>query len=265
MALANTGGITMTMHAEQLVGAQVTDPHGLPVGTVEQVFRDDVEGTPTWARIRSAKGIKFIPLAGSSMTSSGKLSVPYDSQQILQEPRIAADRHISVEQEDQLRRYFGLGVPAQPTGGAAVHHMRAAQPTVGQAAESTSAEEWLTRCEERLEVDVEVQETARVRLRKYVDTESVEQSVRVFHEECEVERVPVSMEDQASGDIGESEEEVVLHESRPVVNKRVVPVERVRLSVRKVEADETVRDDIRKERIEVENPGDEATLNPYSS
>jgi stress response protein YsnF len=245
----------MTMHAEQLVGAQVTDPHGLPVGTVEQVFRDDVEGTPTWARVRSAKGIRLVPLAGCSMTSSGTLSVPYDAEQIMQEPDIGVDRHISVEQEDALRRYFGLRVPPQPTGEAAARQF--------VAAESIGGQEWVTRCEERMEVNVETKETARVRLRKYVDTEPTEQSVRVFHEEYEVERVPISEEDQVSGDIGERDEEVTLHEGQPVVNKRVVPVERVRLSVRKVEEDQTVRADIRKERIEIENPSDEATSYPH--
>lgn len=56
IGLATPGGITMTMHADQLVGAPVIDSDGQAVGTVEQVFRDDVDGTPSWARIRQARG-----------------------------------------------------------------------------------------------------------------------------------------------------------------------------------------------------------------
>src|SRR5215469_2032043 len=105
----------MTMHADQLVGAPVTDCDGLAIGIVEQVFRDDVDGTPSWARVRSAKGLHFVPLAGSRMTSSGGLSVPFDSQTIMTEPGMNVDRHMSAEQEEQLRSYFGMGVPAQRT------------------------------------------------------------------------------------------------------------------------------------------------------
>src|SRR5215472_8672213 len=101
----------MTMHADQLVGALVLDCDGLAIGTVEQVFRDDVDGTPSWARIRSARGLHFVPLAGCRMTGSGGLSVPFDSLKIMKEPSINVGRHMSVDQEEQLRRYFGISVP----------------------------------------------------------------------------------------------------------------------------------------------------------
>src|SRR5215475_14765674 len=110
---SSSGGFAMTMHADQLVGAPVTDSDGRGVGTVEQVFRDDVDGTPSWARIRSARGLHFVPLAGGRVTGSGGLSVAFDEQKILSEPDINVDRHMSVDQEEELRRYFGLSVPAK--------------------------------------------------------------------------------------------------------------------------------------------------------
>src|SRR5215472_13354359 len=131
------GGATMTMHADQLLGALVTDCDGLAVGTIEQVFRADVDRTPNWARIRSAKGLHFVPLTGSKMTSDGGLSVPFDSGKILGEPHVSVDRHMSVDQEEQLRRYFGIMVPAQPTRASA----QAGQAQAGQAqAERARAE-----------------------------------------------------------------------------------------------------------------------------
>ena len=47
-------------------------------------------------------------------------------------------------------------------------------------------------------------------------------------------------------------QEIVLHEERVVLRKELVPVERVRLRARRVGTDSTVRDELRRERIEVE-------------
>lgn len=227
----------MTMHADQLVGAQVTDSDGLEVGTVEQVFRDDVDGTPSWARIRSGKGFRFVPLAGSKTTRGGGIWVPFDSRKILGEPHISVDRHMSIDQEEQLRRYFGIRVPAQRTR------------TLAPAEEPAGA--WVIRSEERIAVSLETRESGRVTVRKYVDSEPVRQTIRVFHEELEIERIPIGDGEPIAGDLVEFEQEVILHEARAKITKETVPVERVRLSVRKVEEDETVTGEVRKERIEV--------------
>jgi stress response protein YsnF len=85
-----------------------------------------------------------------------------------------------------------------------------------------------------------------------VDTEPVEQAVKITREEYDVERVPITEGERVSGDLAEGEREIILHEERAVLRKETVPVERVRLVTRKVEEDQTIRDEIRKERIEVE-------------
>lgn len=256
----------MTMHADQLVGAPVADCDGLTVGTVEQVFRDDVDETPSWVRIRSAKGFHFVPLLGSKINRHGGLCVPFESARILRVPRIGVDRHISVEQEDLLRRHFGIRVPAQRSRAEARTKPASAEET---RAEETRAEEvraegdepgseWMIRSEERIAVNLETRESGRVRIHKYVDAEPVQQTIRVFHEELEVERVPIVAGEQITGDMAECEQEVVLHEARAKITKETVPVERVRLSVRKVEEDKTVTGEIRKERIEVIDDGSDA-------
>lgn len=251
----------MTMHADQLVGVPVTDSDGLTVGTVEQVFRDDVDGTPSWARIRSAKRLCFVPLAGSKITCGGGICVPFDSRKITSEPHINVDRHMSVEQEERLRRYFGMRVPVQRTR--ATPRAREARAGVAQAGvpradHGESADAWVIRSEERITVDLETRESGRVRIRKYVDAEPVQQTVRVFHEEVEIERVPILEGEQITGDTAESEQEVVLHEAHAKVTKETVPVERVRLSVRKIEEDKTVTGEVRRERIEVIDDGSDA-------
>jgi uncharacterized protein (TIGR02271 family) len=116
------------------------------------------------------------------------------------------------------------------------------------------AGEWLTRSEERVDVGTEMLQSGRARLHKYVDTQPVEQAVHVYHEEVDVERVPITPDDQVSGvTMAEDQQEIILHEERAVFRKEAVPVERVRLVVRRVEEDRTFRDEVRKERIEIES------------
>lgn len=272
----------MTMHAEELIGAQVTGGDGQVVGTVEQVFNDDADGRPVWALIRAGKKDKFVPLGGSKVTGDG-LSVPFDTKLIMSSPEVDAGQHMSAVQADQLNRHFGLTVPQQagrpdvpPQAGQDVSGRAGDQDTSGRGRQkgqrgdqqdlSTQAGkqdvggqpagEWITRAEERVDVGTEMLETGRARIHKYVDTEPVEQAIHVYHEEVEVERIPITPDEQMRGvTLAEDQQEVILHEQRPVFRKEAVPVERVRLVVRRVEEDRTFRDEIRKERIEVESDG----------
>jgi uncharacterized protein (TIGR02271 family) len=231
----------MTTQAEELLGAQVTGADGKVVGTVEQVFRDDVDGTPAWARVRSGKTGRFVPLGSSQVTKDG-LSVPFDSQKIMGGPNIDAGQHMSAAQAEELSRYYGLSIPAQSQG--------QGQPQ-GQPRQMSDAE-WLVRQEERLQIGKEMLETGHIRLHKYVDVEPIEQTVHVFHEEYDVERIPITTDERLSGNIEEGEQEIILHEERAVMRKETVPVERVRLVAKRVEEDKTYRDEVRRERIEIE-------------
>ena len=272
----------MTMQAEQLIGVRVTGGDGQVVGTVQQVFNDDRDGTPVWARIRAGNRDRFVPLSGSRVTKDG-LSVPFDAQKIMSGPEVSAERHMSSAQTDQLSRHFGLSVPAQGGDPDAGTRPRQAQPGETrpgetergqsqaetqrgeaqaetqrgetQRGETRPDEEWLIRAEERVDVGTEMLESGRARLHKYVDVEPVEQAVHVFHEEYEGERVPITPEERVRGVIAEAEQEIILHEERPVFHKEAVPVERVRLVAKRVEEDRTLRDEIRKERVEVEADG----------
>jgi sporulation protein YlmC with PRC-barrel domain len=102
----------MRTQPEALLGARVTGSDGKVIGTVEQVFRDDVDGTPTWARVRSGKTARFVPLGNSQVTADG-LSVPFDSPKVMNGPGIEAGQHMSAAQAEELSRYYGLLIPAQ--------------------------------------------------------------------------------------------------------------------------------------------------------
>jgi uncharacterized protein (TIGR02271 family) len=286
----------MTMHAEELIGARVTGGDGQVVGTVEQVFNDDADGRPVWALIRAGKKDKFVPLGGSRVTKDGlsvpfdtKLimsSPEVDAGQHMSAAQAdQLNRHFGLTvpqqagepdvpgqggQQDLSGRSEQQDISGQAgqqqgqqdiSGRAGQRDTRGGQPDRStQAGQQDTgaplAGEWLTRSEERVDVGTEMLETGRARLHKYVDTEPVEQAVHVYHEEVEIERIPITPDDQVSGaTMAEDQQEVILHEERAVFRKEAVPVERVRLVVRRVEEDRTFRDEVRKERIEVESDG----------
>jgi len=115
----------------------------------------------------------------------------------------------------------------------------------------------MTRSEEELRVGTAQREQGRVRLRKYVTTEQVQQTVPVQRERVRVEREPITDANRdaaTSGpDISEEEHEVILREEEPVVEKRVVPRERVRLDKDTVTDEERVVEQVRKEQVEVQD------------
>ncbi len=117
-----------------------------------------------------------------------------------------------------------------------------------------SDDDAMTRSEERLNVGTEAREAGRARLRKYVTTENVTQTVPVQREEVRLEREPITDDNVGDATSGpaftESEHEVTLREERPVVEKEAVPVERVRLTTDTVTEDATVSEDVRKEEID---------------
>ncbi|MCD0484425.1 DUF2382 domain-containing protein [Streptacidiphilus sp. ASG 303] len=113
--------------------------------------------------------------------------------------------------------------------------------------------------EERVDVGTEWHVLGTARLRKYVVTEEVERRIPVVRERVRVERVPVGEAELAGmseEDIAEAVEEVTLREERPVVRKRMVPIERVRLVVERVTHEEVVRTQLRREQVKVHDGGD---------
>jgi uncharacterized protein (TIGR02271 family) len=133
---------------------------------------------------------------------------------------------------------------------------RDATDTVGRDTSGPTTDDAMTRSEEELNVGTQRREAGRARLRKYVVTENVERTVPVEREEVRVEREPITDANRGEAldgpEISEEEHEVTLHTEEPVVEKRAVPKERVRLDKDVVTDEETVSEEVRKERIEAE-------------
>ena len=134
--------------------------------------------------------------------------------------------------------------------------------TVGADRSGPTTDDAMTRSEERLKVGTATREAGRARLRKFVTTETVTQTVPVRHEEVTLTREPITADNydasQSGPDLSEEEHEVVLHEEVPVVEKDVVAVERVKLDKQTVTEQATVSDEVRKENIEMVDPTDVA-------
>ncbi|QYC44132.1 Stress response protein YsnF [Nonomuraea coxensis DSM 45129] len=115
----------------------------------------------------------------------------------------------------------------------------------------------MTMSEEQLRIGKETVESGRVRLRKYVETETVQESVPLSHEEIVIEREPIREGEMAAGtyEIGEDEQSMTLHEERAVIGKETRPVERVHARKQSVEHEETVSGTVRKEHLEIDEEG----------
>jgi uncharacterized protein (TIGR02271 family) len=242
--------------AYQWQGRTVVGSDGEEIGKVKEIYEDQHSGKPEWATVSAGLfGTKshFVPLAGASPDGeSVRVSVTKD--QVKDAPGVAADGELS-EQEEQ--RLFGhYGVPYTTEGSTTAQGVP--QGAGGTSAGGTGAgDDAMTRSEEELHVGTAQRERGRVRLRKYVVTEQVQKTVPVSREEVRLEREPITDENvdeaMAGADITEGEHEVVLHEEEPVVEKRAVPKERVRLSKDTVTDEHEVSEEVRKERIEAED------------
>jgi uncharacterized protein (TIGR02271 family) len=234
------------------------DRDGDHIGTIEAIYLDDRTGEPEWALVNTGlfgTRSSFVPLAQATQTGD-EVRVPYDKQLVKDAPRIDADQHLSEAEEQRLWRHYGLDYDA--TGrDLPRRRRRTGRDTVGRDASSPTPDDAMTRSEEELRVGTTHRERGRVRLRKYVTTEQVQQTVPVRRERARVEREPISdanLDAATSGpDISEAEHEVILREEEPVVEKRVVPRERVRLDKDTVTGEERVAEQVRKEQIEVQD------------
>ena len=134
--------------------------------------------------------------------------------------------------------------------------------TVGHDTSGPTTDNAMTRSEEELHVGTETRESGRARLRKYVVTEQVTQTVPVAHEEVRVQREPITDANASAAHdgpgISEEEHEVVLHEERPVVSKETVAKERVRLDTETVREERQISEEVRKEQIDIDSDAGQA-------
>jgi uncharacterized protein (TIGR02271 family) len=254
-------------------GRTMVDPAGDKLGTIDAIYLDDETGQPEWATVTSglfSAKTAFVPLA-QAQAMADTIQVPYDKAQVKDAPSMPADGQLSQDEEAELYRHYGLdysehrsdsGLPAGERDRDHDGVSDDVQDTaVGRDTSGPTTDQAMTRSEEELAVGTQTRERGRARLRKYVTTETQQVTVPVQREEVRVEREPITdanLDAATSGpDISEEEHEVTLHEETPVVEKRAVPRERVRLDTETVTDQRQVSEEVRKEQIEVDGDQDQ--------
>jgi uncharacterized protein (TIGR02271 family) len=262
-------------------GHTMIDRDGGYIGSIDAIYVDDQSGQPEWALVSiglAGTRSTFVPIAQAT-TAGNQIQVPYQKQLVTDAPGIQLDRHLSVAEEQKLFRHYGLdydaghpGTPPQgprgtrdaglPAGAREAGHdtterAAATDRDTGREASGQTTDDAMTRSEEELQVGTQTRERGRVRLRKYVTTEQVQQTIPVRREEVRLEHEPVTDANVDAATSGpkatDSGHEVVLHGEEPVVEKRVVPRERVRLDKEVVTDQEQVAGEVRKEQIDVDD------------
>jgi hypothetical protein len=178
-------------------GRSVLDRDGEKIGSFGEVYLDRETDRPAFAGVNMGlfgRNEHIVPLDGM-VEDGGDLRVPYDRAQVHEAPQVDAETTLSGAQETALFEHYGHGssgggepdavavaadgpgAPEDPTGDAA-------EGSAGDSAEVVRSEE---------EVEFSTRPTTRrerIRLRKVVVTDHVEQTVPVRREEVRVETDP---------------------------------------------------------------------------
>ena len=233
------------------VGQTAVDEHGDKIGRIEALYEDDDGSGPEWFAISTGwfgGHLSFAPVRGAS-ADTDQVRLPWSKDVVRDAPRVDADGHLEPDEEVRLYQYYGMEWDTTPSAPVA------APVTPAATTRTSDAEGSMTRSEEELEVSTRSREAGRARLRKWIETENVTTTVPVRREVARVvtEQIATTDVGRMSGvEIGDSEQSVVLHEEQVVVDKQVVPKERVRLETDLVEEERQVTGEVRKERIALE-------------
>ncbi|MFD3525104.1 PRC and DUF2382 domain-containing protein [Streptomyces sp. NPDC058653] len=138
-------------HVGELTGLTAYDTNGEKIGSVEQAYLDNETGRAEWVTVKTGMfGMKesFVPLSGATRDESGLL-IPHSKDVVKDAPRMDADEHLDVGQEQELYDHYGLTRPTGRSGspdtaaaaGTAAAGGRSGQDTMsGEAAGGTGAD-----------------------------------------------------------------------------------------------------------------------------
>ena len=215
---------------DRVIGQDVYDESGEKIGSAAEVYLDDETGRPEWVTVHTGLfGTKesFVPIRNADLTDDG-LRVPMSKDQVKDAPKIDTDGHLSPQEEEELYRYYGMGA------GTDTARRRPATAGLADTGRTDTDRRARHRRPRHLRPDHRrrhdplrgapqrrhpSEEVGRARLRKYVVTENVTETVPVTREEVRLEREPIT--DANVGNamdgpaISEEEHEVMLHAERP--------------------------------------------------
>lgn len=232
---------------DDLYGYEVTDESGEKVGTVENMWRDKETNKLEFVSVKSGwlpGKAHILPTAGAHIDAGASaLRVAYPKSLITDAPSVAEGEDISPEEEDGIYDYYGLD--------RSTSRSRTGLPS-GESSRTDTGDKSMTLSEEQLRVGKREVETGRVRLRKVVREERVEQPVELRHEEVQIERVDANGRDVPADAFQEREVEVVARHEEPVVAKEARVTGQVRVGKDVRTESTTVGENVRTEDVEVD-------------
>jgi uncharacterized protein (TIGR02271 family) len=260
------------MSLDQLEGKPVIGSDGSKIGTVADIYYDKDTNQPEWALVTTGLlGSKhsFVPITNAT-PSAEELRVPFTKDQVKDAPNLDDDGELSQDEEALLARHYGMSYSDAPSdtglpGGGTVGRVDAdadgvyddvERTAVGRDTSGPTTDDAMTRSEEELQVSKARRPSGLARLRKRIVTEQRNITVPVQREELVVEREPITDANVGAAmdgpDLSEEEHELTLMEEEVLVEKKVVPKERVRLDTETVTEQREVSETVAREEIEVE-------------
>lgn len=97
---------------QQLFDAEVVGPEGEAIGTVEQIFADDVTGAPTFVTVKDARtgAESFLPVSGADYNGR-RVEVPFSQDVVQAAPSANGGEDLSPEREAEVYGYYGIRAP----------------------------------------------------------------------------------------------------------------------------------------------------------
>ena len=166
-------------HDRTMIGSD-----GEKIGKITEVYEDPETGKPEWATVSSGlfgTRSNFVPLAGAAPAGEDvRASVTKD--QVKDAPGVEAGGELSEQEEQALFEHYGVpyttaGSTTAEGGPATGQRGQSNRGSTGRDVSGPETDEAMTRSEEELRVGTREREAGRARLRKYVVTESVTQTV----------------------------------------------------------------------------------------
>ena len=260
-------------------GRELVDRLGHKVGRIEALFADAETQTAVWAAVRTglpSTRRTLVPITQARPVGE-RAHVPFDKQHMMQGPRFfEPDNVVARAEHARLCRHYGIArAQTRPDDGTPERRASAAEGTEPRSTatarkKAAAAGPNGARPEARVraqngattgsEADLRVgtarRERGGVQLRNYVVAEDAEYTVPTRREEIRSDYQPIAGElvngAEPGPEVSTDEYEGVLHEEVPVVEKRVVPREQVRVAPKARAYDAEVTEEVRTERIEAD-------------
>src|SRR4051812_42160428 len=259
--LSKAEGYRVAENNEDVRGWDVRGNDGEKIGKVNDLLIDTGADKVKYLEVKVDRGLfgkdrnVLIPIGTARLADDEDVVLVDAGKDALSEYPEYTGQQITSDYETSLqsRLTTGAGATRGTTENDRYYNDRGLFRGGREAALTDEREARVTRPEEELQIGKRSVQAGEAYLRKTVETEHVRQEVPVMHEEVTVERRPLSADAATDITISEDEIRVPLTEEEVITQKRVVPKEEVVIRKRAVSDTEVVEDDVRRERVDVDD------------